>query len=336
MERHLRVQGRTAARTVAQSPRIVPEATHVSLVREIPALAETVAATAVTAAPAAPPAPRAAPERTTPERTAPQWAAPGRAAIAPTPLPQPAPGVEENREAQSLPQPAPAAKPAAAAVPQPVLKPIGEPKPQPASWTETPPAQQPQEETPHWLPEEPPWWLTHAPTHADSPTEQPRAPRAGTWHSVAAHDGQTVAAAEVREEEKAADEMPTRLSGLRGLLFSLGVKELSPKKRAEPDGNGNGAPADAAPSHPEQTIVTEALVPQPEPERAEAKVEAKEEEPASRRAAPRWVTAEPEFLPPPVEETNKGKESRWNRRNDDTGARDDIQILPSRRGQYKR
>jgi hypothetical protein len=153
---------------------------------------------------------------------------------------------------------------------------------------------------------------------------------------VAAHDGKTAAAAEVREEEKVADEMPTRLSGLRGILFSLGVKELSPKRHAEPDGNGNGAPADAAPSNLEQTIVMEASVPQPEPDPPEAKIEAKEEEPTSRRAAPRWVTAEPEFLPPPVEESDKGKESRWNRENDDTGARDDIQILPSRRGQYKR
>jgi hypothetical protein len=83
-------------------------------------------------------------------------------------------------------------------------------------------------------------------------------------------------------------------------------------------------------------MVAEASVPQPEPETAEAEVEAKAEEPASRRAAPRWVTAEPEFLPPPIEETDKGKESRWDLGKYDTGVRDDIQILPSRRGQYKR
>jgi hypothetical protein len=35
-----------------------------------------------------------------------------------------------------------------------------------------------------------------------------------------------------------------------------------------------------------------------------------------------------------VEETNKGKEFRRNRGNDDTDARDDIQILPSQRGLY--
>jgi hypothetical protein len=176
--------------------------------------------------------------------------------------------------------------------------------------------------------------------HADSAATQSRAPRVGPWHSVAARDGKTVAAAEVREEEKAADEMPTRLSGLRGILFSLGVKDISPKKHAERDGNGNGngngAPANTTPSNPEQAIVMKASVPQPEPEPAEAKVEAKEEEPASRSAASRWVTAEPEFLPPPVEENNKGKEFHWNRGKYDTDPRDDIQILPSRRGQYKR
>jgi hypothetical protein len=314
VERHLRVQGRTAARTVAQSPRIVSEATHVSLVREVPALAETAAAAAVIAAPAAPPAHQAAPERTAPERTAPEWAAPERAAVAPKPLPEPA-----------LKPPRPM---------MPATPMTEEPKPQPVRQVVPPPAQQLQEETHGWLHEEPPWWLTDAPAPTDSALTQPRKPRLGTWHSVPAPGGQTPAAAEVREEEKAADEIPTRLSGLRGILFSLGVKELSPKKDAGRDGNGNGdgAPADATPSDPEQTMVAEALAPQPEPE----PVEAKAEESIARKGAPRWVTAEPEFLPPPVEETNKGKESRWNRGNYDTGARDDIQILPSRRGQYKR
>jgi hypothetical protein len=37
-----------------------------------------------------------------------------------------------------------------------------------------------------------------------------------------------------------------------------------------------------------------------------------------------------------VAETDKGKESRWNRRGYDTDDLGDIQILPSKRGQYKR
>ena len=422
VERHLRVQGRTAARTVAQSSRMVPEAAHASPVREIPVLAEAAAAPALFAAPAAPAARRAAPKRAAPERVA----------IAPTPLPQPAPlVVAENREAQPSPQPAPpapaalrdidpvslwfagsasqpapkpaavpmpergpdvpsavipsgvsvliddkreaqpklqtvpvirtiprdaepvsilaerpvaapvakpaaapAAKPVATVLPQPAPKPsppspmMEEPKPQPASWTVTPPAQQAQQETP--------WWLTEAPTHADQTMLQPRAARVGTWHSAAAgNDGPKPAAAEVREEVEAVHEAPTRLSGLKGLLFSLGVKDLSPKKDSERNGNGNSdgiaAPADAAPSDPEQTVALEALVPRPEHE----PVEAKSEEKASRHALPRWVTAEPEFLPPPVEETGKGKGYRWNRGSYEN-ASEDIQILPARRGQYKR
>ena len=405
VERHLRVQGRTAARTVAQNPRMVPEAKHVSPVREIPVLAETAVAPTMFATPAAPPASGATPERTAPER-----AAPGPAAIAPTPLPEPAPFVvAENGEAQPLPQPAPAApaalrdidpvslwfagsasqpaqrpvavpmpervpdvppvviddkreaqpklqtmpviraiprevepvlmpaaKPAAAAVPEPAAvavvpepapRPIEEPKPQPVSWTVTPPDQQPREETP--------WWLTEAPTHADSAIPKPSAPRVGTWHSIAAYDGQKPAATQVREEVEAAHEAPTRLSGLKGILFSLGVKNLSPKKDSERSGNGNGngigAHAEEAPVDPEQTVALEALAPRPEPE----PVEAKREETVSRSAVPRWVTAEPEFLPPPVEETNKGKQSRWNRGGYERGS-DDLQILPAKRGQYRR
>jgi hypothetical protein len=138
--------------------------------------------------------------------------------------------------------------------------------------------------------------------------------------------------AQVREEKKAANEMPTRLSGLRSLHFSLGVENLSPKKDARRGSTGSGAAADVSPAHPEAAHAAEALAPQPKPEPAEAKGE----ETMARKESSRWVTAEPEFLPRPVEQADKGKESRWNRGNYDTGGRDDIQILPSRRGQYKR
>ena len=126
----------------------------------------------------------------------------------------------------------PTEKPAAAAVPKPAPKPTEEPKSQPVSWTVTPPGQKPLEKTP--------WWLTEAPAHADHAVTQARAPRVGTWHSVAAHSEQKPAAAEVREDEEADDETPTHLSGLKGVLFSLGIKDLSPWKDAERSGNGNG------------------------------------------------------------------------------------------------
>ena len=140
----------------------------------------------------------------------------------------------------------------------------------------------------------------------------------------------------MREDEEADDETPTHLSGLKGVLFSLGIKDLSPWKDAERSGNGNGngddAHADASPHDPEQTIVLESFAPQPKQE----PVEAKEKHTVLRKGVPRWVTAEPEFLPPPVEEADKGKESRWNRKGYDTDSVDGIQILPAKRGQYKR
>jgi hypothetical protein len=182
--------------------------------------------------------------------------------------------------------------------------------------------------------EEPPWWLTDAPAPTDSAPMEPRKPLLGAWHSVAAPVEQAPAAAEAREKEKAADEMPTRLSGLRGMLFSLGVKELNQKKDAGREGKGNEnlAPADAAASAPERTMVAEAVVPRLEPE----PVAAKAEETIAHGGGTRAVTVEPEVVPRPAEVTNKGKEFHWNRRNYDTGVREGLQILPSRRGQYKR
>ena len=144
----------------------------------------------------------------------------------------------------------------------------------------------------------------------------------------------------MREEEEADDGEPTHLSGLKGVLFSLGIRDLRPWKDAERTyignrngiGNVSGGHADSAPADPEQTIAAKAFVPQPEQEPAEAKAE----KPPSLSVVPRWVTAEPEFLSPPVEESNKGKESRWNRKGYDTDDLDGIQILPAKRGQYKR
>lgn len=428
VDRHLRAQGRTAARTAAQNPRLVSEPVRTIPVREIPVVEEESPAPAVFAAP---PVRRAVPEQ---------------ASLESRPLPQPPPIVAaENREAQPAPadphEPAalhdidpvslwfegsesqpqhtpvavpkpecgpdmptivipsdaidkrdaqpelqavpviraipseaeavstlaeklnlvPAEKPVAAPLPkiaavaasQSAPEPIEEPKTRAMSWTVTPSHQQPQEENP--------WWLKEAPPHADHATTQLRGPRMGTWYSAAAkggpklveaNAGATPAAGEVRNQEPPADEMPTHLSGLKGILFSLGIKDLSPWKEAElngnsstkgnghsnghengnGNGNGNGAHTDAAPADPEQTIVLESLVPQPEPEPAQAK----QEDTVVPKAVPRWVTAEPEFLPPPVEESNKGKQSRWNRKGYETDDLDGIQILPAKRGQYKR
>jgi uncharacterized protein involved in exopolysaccharide biosynthesis len=291
-------------------------------------------------------------------------------------LRQPANVVPENRGAQSLPELAPAApaplreavtpaplrEPSAPAAlrdiepvfpwfagsaSQPILKPPGptmpatptteEPMSQPVSQAVPPPAKQLQEETPSWLMETPPWWMTRTHTYIEPAMELPRAPRVGTLHAAAAHGGQTPAVAEVRKKENVADEMPSRLSALRGIVFSLAIKEFSRKKAARRDGNdhGNGPLADATPSEPEQTTAPEGLAPRREIEPEHESAEAKVEETSPRPEVPRWVAAEPEFLAPPVEETDKGKESRWNPGSYDNGP-DDLQILPSKPGQYKR
>jgi hypothetical protein len=55
-------------------------------------------------------------------------------------------------------------------------------------------------------------------------------------------------------------------------------------------------------------------------------------------ASPKLVTATPEFLPPrpTVEEAENSKPSRFKNRRDRADDFDDVQILPSWRGQYRK
>jgi hypothetical protein len=305
-------------RTVTQSPRRATEAAAAGPVREIPAPAETAAAAAVIATVDAPSAGRVTQESAAPEQAGPERVVPVRATVAPKPLPQSAPVVAESREAQSLPQRAPVAptaprniapaslwlagsasqsalRPPKPAMPGPTME---DPRSQPMRAAEIPPAQQLHEEALAWLQEEPPWWLTNAPPPTDSALTQPRKPLLGAWHSIPAPDGQKPAVAQVREREKATDEMPTRLSGLRSLHFSLGFSEFSQKNDAGRGGSGNRrgagnrAGADATPVDPEQTMVAEVLVPRPEHELAKTKAD----ETIARTVTSRWVTAEPASL----------------------------------------
>ena len=235
---------------------------------------------------------------------------------------------------------APAQEPIQANAPKPV---VDEPRQQPAAqWAPvTRQAKQPVVTQPaQQAPEETPWWLTETPTHAETALIQPRAARMGTWHSGAANDEQTPAAPEAPEKQRADYEAPTRLSGLRGLVFPLGIKDSGSKKDAERDANASGkvdhigyAPqADATAADPEQTIVIEAVTPRTEHQ----PVHAKSEGTVARGGAPRWVTAEPEFLPPREESADKGKDSRLKKTSHGEDDFSDIQILPARRGQYRR
>jgi hypothetical protein len=128
-------------------------------------------------------------------------------------------------------------------------------------------------------------------------------------------------------------EAESRLNGLRGLLFSLGLKNLGKKAESAPDDEVSLPPLK---SKQEPTVLTRSFTTFAEPLPASAA-------PASAGAAiapARQVTAQPEFLPPrefvPLKDREQDQETASTPRNDRRDAYDDVQILPSRRGQYKR
>ena len=228
------------------------------------------------------------------------------------------------------------------ALPQPQL---ADPPPSSMAWNAAP-LEQPAEEVASWLAE--------APRPAQTAPGQPRVARVGAWHSGSARNTDTFRANLASEPAVAStDDAPTRLSDLKGFLFSLGVKNAGQTGAGEQSGNGNGndkgqvAPASPAPLlsaapvpvpdpapppaavEPAPPVVLEALAEQPAPAPAAAG------EMAARHPAPRWVTAEPEFLPPPRTTAEKNRQAHGNARTSALSKDfDDIQVLPGRRGQY--
>ena len=179
-----------------------------------------------------------------------------------------------------------------------------------------------------------------APAVADAAAET-WSQRAATAGIAAAPDRNQPPMTETRQEEEPLPPEPTGLSGLRGTLFSLGIKELAPKKRPAQKGKARGkiaagAKAEAAlaasgDSDSDRTHAVGAMKPLPSHEPAHAAVERA----VTHGAVPRWVTAEPEFLPPRLELAENDEASRTKMLPFDDDF-DDIQILPSRRGQYRR
>jgi len=251
------------------------------------------------------------------------------------PIPERMPVIAEEPKAPPEPEPTPidlyeaehVPTPVSAFVPEDVVE---EPARQPA--TQRAAATQPEEETP--------WWLTEAPKNAETALIQPRAPRVGTWRSAAANVEQEVVAPEVREKEGSESVAPTRLSGLRGILFPLRFKGSDSRKdtgriadgNGKVDGIGHAPQADATAADPEQTIVIDTVMTRKEYEPVHAKADGT----VARGAVPRWVTAEPEFLPPRLPAAEKDENSRATKKKYDQDPFDDIQILPARRGQYRR
>ena len=124
----------------------------------------------------------------------------------------------------------------------------------------------------------------------------------------------------------------SRLNGLRGLLFSVGLKNLG-KARGLASEHVESLPP--LKSEPEPTILAHTFTPfaGPAPS-ADAPAAAKEPS-----ASPGPVIAEPEFLPPqefvPIKDRGQVRETSSTARSDRGETYDDLQILPSRRGQYK-
>ena len=138
------------------------------------------------------------------------------------------------------------------------------------------------------------------------------------------------------------NESQSRLNGLRGLLFSLGLKNLS---RIEDLATDDEDPILALEGEPERTVLAHTFTPFADPEPGPASVpvpqfgpkfEPPRIEPKAEVASERRLVAEPEFLPPrefvPVKVSENGPQNGSSRLYFD----DDIQILPSKRGQYKR
>ena len=135
-------------------------------------------------------------------------------------------------------------------------------------------------------------------------------------------------------------ESPSRLNGLRGLLFSLGLKNLG---RIEDMPLDDDDPILALEGERERTVLAHTFTPFADPEPASVSVpqfgpkfEPPRIEPKAEVASESQLVAEPEFLPPrefvPVKVSENGSQNGSSRLYFD----DDIQILPSKRGQYKR
>lgn len=135
-----------------------------------------------------------------------------------------------------------------------------------------------------------------------------------------------------RADEERPHETASRLNSLRGLLFSRGLKDLSKMRASEPAGEESLLPIE---DEPERTVVARDFAPiaAPDPVAVSASA-ARDDAPA------RPVVAEPEFLPPkefiPINDRRGLRDSRSPARTDRGDADDDMGILPSRRGQYKR
>jgi capsular polysaccharide biosynthesis protein len=129
------------------------------------------------------------------------------------------------------------------------------------------------------------------------------------------------------EAEEAPVNLTSRLSGLRNLLFVLGVKDAHAPEEQPERQPSTGSNFDLR----NERTAADRVIPQDAANATPINVGG---------ASPRLVTAPPEFLPPKSivinvdrEEAHAGESST---RQDRRAAYDGLEILPSRRGQYKK
>jgi hypothetical protein len=127
----------------------------------------------------------------------------------------------------------------------------------------------------------------------------------------------------------------SRLSGLRGLIFSLRPKKLNQAREAAPPEEETPSPMAGESG---RTGMTRTVAPFSGPvPAAAASVETRAADVPSEHVE--VVSVLPEFLPPkdfiPVKDGDRASESTSAARNDRRETYDDVRILPSRRGQYK-
>jgi hypothetical protein len=119
------------------------------------------------------------------------------------------------------------------------------------------------------------------------------------------------------------------MSGLRNLIFSLGLQNLH-KTAKQVDENAESAPQPGRGT--ERQANARSFTPTSAP--------ASPSRSSASGASPTMVTATPEILPPEPTADKSDKERTWSSkgkgRRDRRDAYDDVDILPSWRGQYKK
>jgi hypothetical protein len=242
-------------------------------------------------------------------------------------------------------QPIPQAEPGAARAPQ---------KPEPARSNAAPP-------------DEAPWWLLETPARADTALTQPRMPRPGRLQVISSRsDGGELPHESVKPAlDESTHVIPPRLSELRGMFFSAGLKELDRTRHAaqqsveaellmkaitpfEPQFNHTESASSSVPGYTpeveaEHTVGARTLIPIPNPEIAPVATN----EAGADNHGSRQVAKQREFHPSQVVALEKsgarrGRNGGQTQREQDrampeqSGVSDEVQILPSKRGQYKK